>query len=162
ARHIAVTTNGTDVIFIVTNLPTTCPLQRTLAGGRDAFLSKLNSNGTAFVYSTYFGGSAHDSAPGVAIDSPGNAYMTGWTESTALPVTTNVFQSGATVGTQSGSTPSGRSPREGFVTKFDPAGALLYSTYLGGAGDDIPTRIAVDGAGSAYVTGDKNSSDFPS
>ncbi|HEU0008411.1 MAG TPA: SBBP repeat-containing protein [Verrucomicrobiae bacterium] len=157
ARFVAITNTtpvSTNVVILLTNVPTDCPFQSTLAGGKDAFLAKLNPVGTALVYSTYFGGAANESGTGIALDSAGNAYVTGWTEGPDFPVSTNAFQPEAIR--------VGSFHREGFVTEFDPAGALLYSTYLGGAGDDIPSRIAVDGAGSAYITGAKNSIDFPS
>jgi photosystem II stability/assembly factor-like uncharacterized protein len=167
-RYITVTNTmpGSNyVISFLTNLPTACPLQSRLAGGKDAFLAKLNPDGTALVYATYIGGVADETSTGVAVDSAGNAYVTGWTLSSDLPVTTNAFQSAFPEYRSSSSQSAGFFVRdshpEGFVTKFDPAGALLYSTYLGGVGSDIPTRIAVDGAGSAYVTGAKSSSDFP-
>ncbi len=156
ARLVAITNTtpvSTNVIILLTNLPTDCPLQSTLAGGKDAFLAKLNPDGTGLVYSTYLGGFANETGTGIALDSTGNAYVTGWTEGSDLPVSTNAFQPEAIR--------VGSFHREGFVTQFDPAGALLYSTYLGGAGDDVPTRIAVDAAGSAYITGAKSSSDFP-
>ena len=160
ARTIAVTNStptSTNVDFIITNLPTACPLQSTLAGGRDVFLAKLNPDGSGLIYSTYLGGLDNETATGIALDAAGNAYVTGWTESPDLPVNTNAFQFGPT----SFRNLSRSFLREGFVTKFDPVGALLYSTYLGGAGEDVPSRIAVDGVGSAYVTGAKSSSDFP-
>jgi photosystem II stability/assembly factor-like uncharacterized protein len=149
-----ITPTSTNFVSIVTNLPTPCPLQSFLAGGRDAFVTKLTPDGSGLVYSTYFGGIANETSTGVAVDSAGNAYVTGWTDGVDFPVTTNVFQPQ--------STPLRKFVKEGFVTKFDPLGVLLYSTYLGGAGDDTPARIAADAAGSAYVTGSESSSDFPS
>ena len=160
ARTVFVTNTtptATNLVAVLTNLATDCPLQRALAGGRDAFLTKLNPDGTGLVYSTYLGGLEDEAATGVAVDSAGNAYVTGWTEGPDLPVSTNAFQPGPTTFRSL----SRSFFHEGFVTKFDPDGALLYSTYLGGAGEDIPARIAVDGAGNAYITGAKSSSDFP-
>jgi hypothetical protein len=131
----------------------------------NGFLSKLNPTGTALVYSTYFGGSGGieigqgDAGNGVAVDALGNAYVAGVTYSADFPVTSGSFQ------TKKKSTGS-----NGFVTKFDATGAaLLYSTYLGGSSagrdywtyDDRATAIALDAAGSVYVTGYTYSTDFP-
>jgi hypothetical protein len=114
-------------------------------GGRDAFVTKLNATGTAFQYSTYLGGAADDAGLGIAVDAAGNAYVTGWTDSTDFPTTGSAFQ-----GDQDG--------RDAFVTKIGSTGTqLLYSTYLGGDGIDEGHAIAVDGAGLAHVTGDTTS-----
>jgi hypothetical protein len=122
------------------------------------------------VYSTYLGGSGGccggDSATGIAVDSQGNAYVTGAAASTDFPVSANAFQK---MNKSSKAVPYGTSA---FVTKFNAAGtALLYSTYIGGSGGyitpdgggdyDASTSIAVDSAGSAYITGYTYSSDFP-
>jgi hypothetical protein len=100
-------------------------------------------------YSTYLGGSNYDIGHGIAVDRAGNAYVTGYTQSTDFP-TANPFQ--ATI--HGGS--------DAFVAALDPSGStLLYSTYLGGSGNESGAGIAVDGAGNAYVTGDTTSTDFP-
>ena len=92
----------------------------------DAFVTKLNAAGSALVYSTYLGGSGDDDGNGIAVDSSGNAYVTGYTDSTNFP-TANAFQ--AAFGGGSG---------DAFVTKLNAAGsALVYSTYLGGSGGVI-------------------------
>ena len=111
-------------------------------GDSTVFVTKLNPTGTALVYSTYLGGASLDSAgAGIAVDSSGNAYVTGGTNRN-FPTTPGAFQ--ITFG-------GGNS--DAFVTKLNPAGtALVYSTYLGGAGGDAASRIAVDGSGNAYVT----------
>jgi len=136
-----------------TNFPTASPFQGANAGGSDAFVTKLNSSGGGLVYSTYLGGSNADSAAGIAIDSLGNAYVTGLTMSTDFPAassTSSPFQSANAGGA------------DAFVTKFNPAGsALVYSTYLGGSGDDHGSAIAVDQSGNAYVTGVTDSTNFP-
>jgi hypothetical protein len=102
------------------------------------------------VYSTYLGGSGNDVGYGIAVDSSGNAYVTGGTTSTDFPVV-NPYQ------------PNNKSTRgTAFVAKLDAAGsALVYSTYLGGSGGDYGKAIAVDSSGSAYVAGSTCSSDFP-
>jgi hypothetical protein len=100
------------------------------------------------VYSTYLGGSGADAAAGIAVDTAGNTYVTGYTISTNFPVT-------------NGSTLGGGNSNDAFVTKLDGGGTRVYSTYLGGTGDDRGTGIAVDTSGNAYITGHTNSTDFP-
>jgi hypothetical protein len=116
--------------------------QTTNGGGRDVFVTKLNATGTALVYSTYIGGSNNDEGYAIAVDGSGNAYVTGWTISTDYDVTPGAFQT-----TNGGG-------RDVFVTKLNATGtALVYSTYIGGSGEDRGYAIAVDGSGNAYVTG---------
>jgi hypothetical protein len=124
--------------------------------GESAFVTKLNTTGTALVYSTYLGGSADDGASGIAVDSLDFAYVTGSATSTNFPVTAGVFQS-----TNFALTTSGWG--DAFVTKLNTTGtALVYSTYLGGTGYGAKgTGIAVDSSGDAYVTGNAASTDFP-
>jgi hypothetical protein len=113
-------------------------------------VTKLNAAGSALVYSTYLGGSGLDWGNGIAVDSFGNAYVTGLTDSTNFP-TVNAFQA-----------KFGGGDRDAFVTKLSFEGsALVYSTYLGGSGSDSGSGIAVDSSGNAYVTGNTTSSDFP-
>src|SRR5207253_2321486 len=117
-----------------------------------AFVTKLNAGGTGLVYSTYLGGNSSDDGYGIAVDSSGDAYVTGFTSSSNFPTTASAFQTGL-VGAQ-----------DAFVTKLNATGTgLMYSTYLGGSGSlgDQGYGIAVDSAGNAYVTGSTSSSDFP-
>jgi hypothetical protein len=132
-----------------TDFPVHSALYSTFGGGTsDAFVTVINPTGTAYVYSTYLGGSGADAGDGIAVDSTG-AYIVGTTESSNFP-TMSAYQS-----TYGGNT-------DAFVTKLNPAGsALLYSTYLGGSGFDAGAAIAVDGTNNAYVTGQTASSDFP-
>jgi hypothetical protein len=134
-----------------TNFPTTAgALQASNAGGDDAFVSKLNAAGSALVYSTYLGGSGDDVAEGIAVDSAGNAYVTGFTVSTNLPTTAGALQTSSAGGDKA------------FVAKLNAAGTgLVYSTYLGGNGTDVAYGIAVDAAGEAYLAGATNSTNFP-
>ena len=119
------------------------------------FLTKFNPQGSALVYSTYLGGSGYDLGNGIAVDSLGSAYVSGSTESTDFPVTPGAFQTACGGGTTGGC-------YDAFVTKFNPQGsALVYSTYLGGSGNDYNPNIAVDSSGNAYVTGTTQSTDFP-
>ncbi len=115
----------------------------------DAFVSRVNTTGNTLLYSTYLGGSATDEAYGIAVNSAGEAYVTGWTISTDFPVVN------ATQGTFGG-------VFDAFVTRINPTGtALVYSTYLGGSGGEMGSAVAVDSSGAAYVTGDTFSTDFP-
>jgi hypothetical protein len=133
-----------------TNFPRTNPFQANFGGFTDAFVTKINAAGSAYVYSTYLGGSAADVGQGIAVDGAGNAYVTGYTLSTNFPHV-NPLQMA-----------HGGAGNDVFVSKFNAAGsALVYSTYLGGAGDDRGAGIAVDRVGNAYVTGATGSLDFP-
>jgi hypothetical protein len=150
-----------------TDFPTTPGAFDTLYNGGfygyDAFVSKLNASGTALVYSTYLGGGDDDYAQGIAIDSSGNAYLTGETKSSDFPTTPGAFD----ISFNGGSSWAYNS--DAFVTKLNASGtALVYSTYLGGggvylydAGCDSGLGIAVDGSGNAYITGETNSPNFP-
>src|ERR1022692_859803 len=157
-----------------TDFPTVAGSYQTTFGGQtpnqnlgpfgDAFVAKLNPTGTARVYSTYLGGSGDERGTAIAVDSKGNAYIGGDTLSTNFP-TKNPYQSSFkgfggspplcnTCGTLVNS-------GDGFVAKFDPTGKLVYSTYLGGSGDDAVMGLAVDSTGAAYVTGFTSSANFP-
>jgi hypothetical protein len=117
-------------------------------GAWDAFVTELNPGGFP-VYSTYLGGNSDDYGYGIAVDSNGSAYVTGSTTSVNFPVLACViclFQGGV----------------DAFVTELAPGGAaLVYSTYLGGKGNDYGRAIAVDNNGEAYVTGSTSSHNFP-
>ena len=153
---IAVDSSGNAYVTGWTNssdIPTANPLQATYGGNGDAFVAKLNAAGSALVYSTYLGGSSYDFGTGIAVDSSGNAYVTGETWSTDFP-TADPFQATCS------SCSTGYS--DVFVAKLNAAGsALVYSTYLGGSGSDYGSGIAVDSSGDAYVTGNTSSTDFP-
>src|SRR5882762_8774828 len=138
-----------------TDFPTTAGAFQPIFGGGtafgggqgfDAFVTKFDSTGSALLYSTYLGGSDDDQGLGIAVDTNGNAYVTGSTKSANFPTTSGAFQS-----TYGGA----------FVTKLDPTGsALVYSTYLGSTASDQGNAIAVDAGGNAYVTGSAGSN-FP-
>jgi Bacterial Ig-like domain (group 3)/Beta-propeller repeat len=131
------------------NFPTMDPLQPANDGGGDAFVTKINAAGSALVYSTYLGGSGFDEGFGIAVDSAGDAYVVGRTYSSDFP-TMNPLQ------------PANGGGSDAFVAKLNSAGsALVYSTYLGGGGNDYGGDIAVDSTGSAYVTGSTGSTNFP-
>jgi hypothetical protein len=132
-----------------TNFPVLNPIQAKQKGSVNAFVAKLGPGGNSLIYCTYLGGQTDDRAFGIAIDSSGNAYVTGWASSTAFPVVAPVQS------TLAGS-------RDAFVAKLSPAGnSLIYSTFLGGSNTDSGTGIAVDASGNAYVTGFTSSSNFP-
>jgi hypothetical protein len=132
-----------------TDFPTKNPLQPTNRGTINAFVTKVNATGSALVYSTYLGGSGQDFGLGIAVDSAGNAYVTGLSRSTDFP-TKNPLQAAK------------GGDDDAFVSKINPTGsALVYSTYLGGINGTQGYAIAVDSAGKAYVTGTTNSTDFP-
>ncbi|MBI4469560.1 MAG: SBBP repeat-containing protein [Acidobacteria bacterium] len=132
------------------NYPTANALQLALGGGIDAFVTMLNPEGSALVYSTYLGGSLGDQARVIALDFNRNVYVVGVTSSTNFP-TANGFQ-----------TAYGGGVFDVFVTKLNAAGTtILYSTYLGGEGADAAYRIAVDSSGNAYVAGRTGSANFP-
>jgi hypothetical protein len=118
------------------------------------FVTKLDTtqSGTAsLLYSTYLGGSSHDYGNGIAVDSCGNAYVTGYTSSTDFPVFNEYM--------------GNKGSFDAFVTKLDTTqsgtASLLYSTYLGGGNNDFGNGIAVDSSGYVYVTGETKSPDFP-
>ena len=122
--------------------------------GTDAFVTEINTNASgaaSVLYSTYLGGNGFDSASAISIGSAGNVFVTGKTDSTNFP-TLNQYQSD-----QPGS--------DAFVTKINPsavgAASLLYSTYLGGADDDFGTGIAAGSGGNVVVTGQTDSTNFP-
>jgi hypothetical protein len=132
------------------NFPTVNAFQGFSGGGLDAFVTKLDPTGSALVYSTYLGGSSSEEADGIAVDLQGNAYVTGVTDSTNFRTTSRAFQPAH----------AGGNSQEAFVTKLDPVGSLVYSSYLGGSGYEVGFAIAVDPGGNAYVTGETGSSDF--
>jgi len=136
------------------NFPTVGPMQVN-GGSYDAFVVKLNAAGSAMIYSTYLGGNGSESSVeggGIAVDSSGNAYVAGTTTSTNFPgVTITSFQASF-----------GGGFNDGFVAKLNPSGnALVFSTYLGGDGYDSVYGIAIDGDLKVYVTGYTDSTDFP-
>ena len=125
--------------------------QQESGGCTDAFITKVNSDGSGLVYSTYLGGSgSYEQGYGIAVDAQGSAYVTGEACSDNFPVTPGAFQTTATPACSA------------FVTKFNAAGtALIYSTLLGGSDNEVAWGIAVDSQGNAYVTGGTYSADFP-
>jgi Beta-propeller repeat len=153
-RGIALDTSGNAYVTGYTQsntFPTTAgAAQTTLNGTEDAFVTKLNSDGSALVYSTYLGGSDNDAGFGIAVGANGYAYVTGYTQSADFPTTAAAIQTANGTG------------KEPFVAALNASGAqLAYSTYLGGGNGDGGYAIAVDPSNNAYVTGYTNSVDFP-
>src|SRR6266496_3666298 len=190
--------------------------QSSNSGDTDAYLTKINSTATAYLYSTLLGGSGTDRGSGVAIDTAGNAYISGYTSSVDFP-TENAFQNsfggsfdafvtridtnqsganslvfcsylGGTADDKGygialdssasnlflvGQTSSNNFPVlnpaqplsggtfDAFISKVSSAGAKVFTTYLGGSGDDRGSGIAVNSAGEAYITGFTSSTNFP-
>ena len=120
------------------------------SGSYDAFLSKLNSDGSGFVYSTYFGGSSAEYGLGVAVDESLNTYLAGYTETYYLPVTPDSFGSFYKGG------------GDGFLVKFKSDGTdFIYSNYIGGSGYDRINDVKVDSKGAAFVAGLTYSDNLP-
>jgi hypothetical protein len=123
--------------------------QKQKAPYSDAFVAKVNPEGTALLYCTYLGGDGHDSGNAIAVDSRGNAYVGGQTDSTNFPVL-HAFQ-----GRKKGLS-------DAFVAKLSPLGSrLLFSTYLGGDGDELVESLALGPRGLVYVSGRTKSGNFP-
>ncbi len=159
AFSIDIDSNGNAYITgktLSSNFPTTSGAYDTTfnsnASFYDAFVTKLNSDGSDLVYSTYLGGdsSGDDIGYGIKVDSDGHAFVTGFTYSDDFPTTPGAFQTAS------------QSHGDAFVTKLNSDGSdLVYSTYLGGGGLDRAYSIAIDGDGNAYITGYTASSSFP-
>jgi hypothetical protein len=161
--YIAGSTFSTDFPLVnplisTFSAPGTGPVHSSIP--EDGFVAMLNPAGTALVYSTYLGGKVgFNKADAIAVDAGGNAYVTGTTESADFPITANAFQATLTGGSNA------------FVTKISAGGkSFAYSTYLGGStllfsgthpSVDEGFGIAVDPAGTAYVTGETDADDFP-
>jgi hypothetical protein len=174
-KRIAVDAAGNAYVVGVArspDFPVQNALSSALAGASDAFVAKLNPAGSALAYSTYLGGSGNERGLGIAVDSGGQAYVTGWTTSPNFPVTPGAFQ--RVIGYPDPAISNA------FITKLDATGnGLRYSSYLGGKwcfapgvyqcfglfhpdeGIDVGTAVAVDAGGYAYVGGYVTSTLFP-
>ncbi|HXH51095.1 MAG TPA: SBBP repeat-containing protein, partial [Terriglobia bacterium] len=144
------------------NFPVTYGSLRTSYGGGpfDGFVAKINPTGSSLVYSTYLGGSQEDHVNGIALDSSGDAFLTGQTNSANFPVQGGFLPqyTAASCGSALSNIPC----FESFVSELNPTGtALLYSSYLGGTAASYGSDIALDSSGAAYVTGWTTSRDFP-
>ena len=132
-----------------TDFPITPGAYQTTPGG--LYVTKLAPDGGSLIYSTYLGSTVGGSSDGIVVDPQGHAHVSGYTADNNFPITPGAFQT-----TKLGSS------NTGFITKFSTdGGSLIYSTFLGGTGQDIINDITVDTQGYAYVTGATSSTDFP-
>lgn len=134
------------------NYPTTTGAWQTTHGGgtRDIIITKLHASGISLLYSTYLGGNDYDEAFGLAVDSLGNAFVTGYTFSSDFETTIGAFQT------------SLAGSADAFITKFNSNGnLLLYSTFVGGDDGEEAHGIVIDKQGNAFITGFTGSSNFP-
>lgn len=137
-------------VTLSSNLPASGGAQTAFGGEDDGFIAKFNSTGSRLLWATYVGGNAADWAAGMAVDSQGGAWLTGWTQSTNFPVR-GAFQSGTAGG---GS--------DVFITRVSPTGEnFTYSTYFGAEGRDLGSGIAVDAQGILHITGATTSNNLP-
>ena len=129
-------------------------LQPINRGGEDLFISKLNSSGSALVYSTYLGGAQNENGqtglPGIAVDATGSAFVSGTTASRNFPVTAGALQAAF-----------GGGATDAFLVKLDPIGSTMaYATYLGAGAGEAAAALAIDGSGNAYVAGMTDAATF--
>ncbi len=156
---LAVDANGSAYVAGVTasaNFPVQNSLQAYNGGvsstSADAFVMQFTPAGNAVTYASYLGGSGNESGIGLAIDGSGNAYVVGQTTSTNFPTVAPIQAANASL----------NAAADVFITKVAAGGtSLLYSTYLGGAGDDFGNDIAVNAGGDAFITGQTSSTNFP-
>jgi uncharacterized protein (TIGR03437 family) len=130
----------------------------------DATVTELDPSGTRVLFTATIGGHGDSGGVAIAADPAGNVYIAGYTTSPDFPVTSDALQThNAGPYTSMGASnisdvyPGG----DTFVVKLNPDGSVAYSTFLGGAGNDVPTAISVDGSGAVYVAGSTTSTDFP-
>lgn len=123
----------------------------------DVFITKIDAAGARMIYSTHIGGSQRDLGAGIAVDAAGNVFVAGSTASDDFPVTAGAFR------TRHGGIGIGDAALgDCFVAKLNDSGSrLIYSTFLGGSASDGCFGLAIDAAGSAYVTGAAGSANFP-
>ncbi len=133
-----------------TDFPTTPGAFDTSCMDDDAFVSALNAWGSALLYSTCLGGTGGDTGQAIALGPDGTAYVTGVTSSSDFPTTPGAFDQSFNGGS------------DAFLARLNASGrALVFSTFLGGRTDDYGTAITLDGARNIFLTGNTNSSDFP-
>jgi uncharacterized repeat protein (TIGR01451 family) len=156
-RGSGVAIDGTGMAYVAgygasPDFPTEDPFQPTIGGSFDAVVAKFDTNASgisSLVWCSYLGGIGDDKAFGIAIDNAGNnLYIAGQTSSNNFPLL-NPAQ------------PSFGGSFDGFVARVTTSGTKVYSTYLGGSGDDRATGVAVNSSGEAYVTGFTSSTNFP-
>jgi len=151
SRDISVAGDGSCYVIgstLSNDFPTKNAYSSNLNGNEDTFLAKFSTNGS-LLWSTYLGGSEEDYGYSIAVASDGSCYVTGETRSSDFP-TQNAYDSTYNGGFV-----------DAFVSKFTTNGTLLWSSYLGGNGNEAGKGIAVASDGSCYVTGRTRSSNFP-
>ena len=131
------------------DFPVAGGLQNRLKGARDAFVAKLNRTGTAFVYSTYLGGTGADTGNAIVLNRDNSVLLIGDTTSRDLPVTAGVVQ------------PLPGGTQDAFVAKLSAAGSLSWLTYCGGSGTEHGAALALDSGGRIFIAGSTSSPDFP-
>jgi len=153
AYDIAVNSHGIAFVTGITSsidFPTTPNAFDTVRSSLEAFVVKVNPSGTELLYSTFLGSSSSDYGYGIAIDSIGNSYITGYTNGLDFPTTNGVFDT-----LHNGS-------KDAFVTVLDSSGSYLhFSTYLGGNQDDQGISITIDKYFNVYISGTTASENFP-
>lgn len=167
ALGIAVDASGNAYVAGVTdstNFPTTPgalqPACDKCSSTSDAFVTKLNQDGSALIYSTFLGGTNTTGSGSIAVDAAGNAYITGATQSSDFPTTASAFQTSYAGGDCSSL--NEQSCPDAFVTKLNSTGSgLVYSTYLAGPGGAVGEGVAIDSSGDAYIVGTTTSTSFP-
>ncbi len=152
----ALAVDSTDNVYLTgitnsTNFPTTPgTFDPTANGGSEIFVSKMSADGSSLLYSTYLGGDTYEISRSLGVDSSGNAYITGDTQSANFPSTAGAFDTFY------------NGKRDAFVTKMNANGtALVYSTFLGGTDMDAGSELTIDETGRVYVTGKTHSSNYP-
>ena len=146
--YITGATNATDFPGV-----TAGSIQPTFGGtgsNRDAFALKINAAGNAILWATYLGGAGDDTADAITVDSSGNTYVAGVTEGSLPWIDAGAIQPAYAGGYY-----------DGFVIKIDSAGAKVWSTYLGGSGDDSMDAIRLDGSGNLWIGGSTDSTSWP-
>jgi len=168
AIGIAVDPSGAASVVgstLSTDFPLLKPFQATFKGSGgddnyiagDAFVAKLNPQGSALVYSSYLGGAKDDRAMGIAVDSAGNAHVSGNTLSPDFPVTPDATQKTYAGELQQNLFHTG----DAFFAQIDTNGLLTYANYVGGKYTDWSAGVALDRNGGAVMAGGTNSTDFP-
>ncbi len=151
----AVALDGQGALFLTgytgsDDFPLVRPLQAVHGGAADVFVAQVDLSGPTLAFSTLLGGNANDFAYALALDPAGAVYVAGETQSDLFPTVEALQAQRASPAT------------DAFLTKIDPATpGLVYSTYLGGSGEERGVALAVDAAGNAYVQGETSSLDFP-
>lgn len=145
---------------------------KSLSGYMDGFVSKLSSNGKNLIFSSFLGGSKKENVFGIDIDNEQNVYVTGITLSDDFPITPAAYDTSFSKYSEDQPDPSDLPSKSNktldenkydiFVSKLNSTGSILvYSTYLGGNGNDYGTYLAVDEEGNAYITGYTESNNYP-